>query len=76
MKCSYREAAPDSCLVKLSGPLNVTRSEDVVRLFGDLSEHGIQRVVLDMEQVPFIDSQGLAALLAGYEIFGSDAGTF
>jgi anti-sigma B factor antagonist len=76
MKFLYREAAPDSYLVNLSGPLNVTRSEDVVRLFGDLSERGIQRLVIDMEHVPFIDSQGLAALIAGYEIFGSDVGTF
>lgn len=76
MNCLYREAAPDTYLVNLSGPLNVTRSEDVVRLFGDLSERGIQRVVIDMEAVPFIDSRGLAALIAGYEIFGSDAGAF
>ena len=76
MNFLYREVAPDSYLVTVSGPLNATRSEDVVRLFEDLSERGIQRIVVDMEQVPFIDSQGLAALIAGYEVFGSDAGTF
>jgi anti-sigma B factor antagonist len=76
MNFLYREATPDSYVVNLSGPLNVTRSEDVVRYFGDLSERGIERVVIDMEHVPFIDSQGLAALIAGYEIFGSDAGAF
>ena len=76
MNLLYREAAPDTYLVNLSGPLNATRSEDVVRLFGNLSERGIQRVVIDMEAVPFIDSRGLATLIAGYEIFGSDAGTF
>lgn len=76
MKFLYREAAPDSYLVNLSGPLNVTRSGDVVQLFVDLSECGIQRTVINMEHVPFIDSQGLAALIAGHEIFGSDAGAF
>ena len=76
MNFLYREATPDSYLVNLSGPLNITRSEDVVRLFGDLSERGIRRVVIDMEHVPFVDSYGLAALIAGYEIFGSDAGAF
>ena len=76
MNFLYREAAPDTYLVNLSGPLNVTRSQDVIRLFCDLSERGIQRVVIDMEHVPLIDSQGLAALIAGYEIFGKDAGAF
>jgi anti-anti-sigma factor len=75
MNLVYREAVIDSQLVYLSGPLNASRSEDIVRLFRDLSERGIQSVVVDMEQVPFIDSHGLAALIAGYEIFGGDAGS-
>jgi anti-anti-sigma factor len=40
-------------------------------LFRDLAEDGIKRVVVNLEDVPFIDSQGLAALVAGYKIFGS-----
>jgi len=68
--------ALDSYLVNLSGPLNINRSRDVVQLFRDLSEQGIKRVVVNMEDVPFIDSQGLEALIAGYKIFGSDAQNF
>jgi anti-anti-sigma factor len=74
MDSGYRETVANSYLVHLSGPLNASRSQDVVRLFRDLSVRGIQLVVVDMEQVPFIDSHGLAALIAGYEVFGSDAG--
>jgi len=68
--------ALDSYLVSLSGPLNINRSQDAVQLFRDLSERGIKRVVVNIEDVPFIDSQGLRALIAGYKIFGSDARDF
>jgi anti-sigma B factor antagonist len=76
MRLIYREVALDSHLINLSGPLNVNRSQDVVRIFRDLSERGIERVVVNLENVPFIDSQGLGALIAGYKIFGSDALNF
>lgn len=76
MRLIYREVALDSYLVNLSGPLNISRSQDVVQIFRDLSERGIKRVVVNLEDVPFIDSQGLGALIAGYKIFGSDARNF
>lgn len=76
MSFVYREAAVDVYRVDLSGPLNVGRFEDLVELFQDLSARGIQRVVVNLENVPFIDSQGLAALIAGYKIFGSDSWNF
>jgi anti-anti-sigma factor len=72
----YREAVVESYLIGLSGPLNLTRSESVVRLFRDLAERGIRRVMIDMGNVPLIDSRGLAALLAGYKIFGGVAANF
>ena len=76
MNFVYRVAVVDSYLISLSGPLNFTRSEDVVQRFRDLSERGIKRVTIDMENVPLIDSRGLAALIAGYKIFGSEAANF
>ena len=76
MNFVYREAAVGSYLIGLSGPLNCIRSEDVVRLFRDLAERGIKRVMVDMGNVPLIDSRGLAALVAGYKIFGGDAANF
>ena len=44
MNFVYRVAVVDSYLISLSGPLNFTRSEDVVQRFRDLSERGIKRV--------------------------------
>jgi anti-anti-sigma factor len=76
MSSVYREAAEDNHLVTLTGPLNALRAERTVQLFQDISEHGIERVVVNLEDVPFIDSSGLAALIAGYKIFGSDADNF
>jgi anti-sigma B factor antagonist len=76
MRFNYREVALDSHLINLSGPLNISRARDVVTLFRELSEDGIQRVVVNLEDVPFVDSQGLATLIAGYKIFGSDARNF
>jgi len=76
MSSVYREAAEDHLLVTLTGPLNALRAERAVQLFQDISEHGIERVVVNLEDVPFIDSSGLAALIAGYKIFGSDADNF
>ena len=72
----FREVASESYLVSLSGPLNINRSEDIIQLFRDLAERGIKRVVVNLEDVPFVDSQGLAALIAGYKIFGSDPRNF
>jgi anti-anti-sigma factor len=72
MRSIFRGAVSKSHVTSLSGPLNVNRSEYVVQHFRDLSERGIERVVVSLEDVPFIDSQGLAALIAGYKIFGSD----
>lgn len=76
MSLEYYETISDFHLVTLNGPLNGNRAGDVIRLFRDLSEQGIGRVVVDLAGVPFIDSRGLAALIVGYKIFGGDADDF
>lgn len=76
MSFIFGQMALDSYLVNLSGPLNIGRAQDTVQLFRQLSNDGIQRVVVNLEDVPFIDSQGLQALIAGYKIFGSDTRNF
>lgn len=70
MSFVYRQVAVDGYRVDLSGPLNISRSENLVELFRGLSARGIERVVVNLENVPFIDSRGLAALIAGYKVFG------
>ena len=72
----HQKSAVDSYLVNLSEPLNARRAEGVRQFFKDLAHKGVQRVVVNLEDVPFIDSQGLAALISGYKAFGSDADNF
>jgi anti-anti-sigma factor len=63
-------------LVTLKGPLNISRARDVIQLFKALSAQGLERLVVAMHDVPFVDGPGLAALIAGYELFGSNPQTF
>ena len=76
MSLEYNETITDFHLVTLSGPLNGSRAGDVIQLFRELSEQGIGRVVVDLTDVPFVDSRGLAALIVGYKIFGGDGDDF
>jgi anti-anti-sigma factor len=73
MSALHYESVTGIHLVNLKGPLNISRAEDVVQLFESLSEQGVERIVVNLEDVPFIDSRGLVALIVGYKIFGGDA---
>lgn len=63
-------------VVKLSGPLNVNQEVVVTQRFRSLAAEGVNQVMVDLSEVPFIDSRGLAALVAGYQLFGSAAPSF
>jgi len=76
MSVTYCELRNGIHLVVLSGPLNDGQAEAVMQAFTEISEQGGQRVVLSLKEVPFIDSRGLAALIAGYKIFGRDGAHF
>ena len=76
MNAMYRAAEVEMYRVKLSGALNLSRAEEVVQGFRDLAGQGVRRVMVDLEQVPFIDSRGLAALIAGFKLFGADPQNF
>jgi anti-anti-sigma factor len=41
-----------------------------------LSKQDIKQVVLDLAEVPLIDSRGLSALIMGYRLFGQKAQHF
>lgn len=57
-------------LVELSGALTAEQANDLNQVFKDLAEKGAKRLVINMAQVPFVDSRGLAALVSGYRVFG------
>lgn len=58
-------------LVKLNRPLTGSLADEVISLFHDMAGRGVEQVVISLEDVPFIDSRGLAALIVGYKLFGS-----
>lgn len=63
-------------LVNLSGPLNERQYEPLIQMFRDILAEGITRIVINLQDVPLIDSRGLAALVAGYKLFGRDPQNF
>ncbi len=63
-------------LVKLNGPLNGNLAEEAKQTFVNMYNKGARRVIINLEDVPFIDSRGLAVLVAGLKIFNKDAQSF
>ncbi|MEW5960164.1 MAG: STAS domain-containing protein [Chloroflexota bacterium] len=70
MNINY-QSEPNIHLVKLSGVLNARQEPSVVELFHSLAGQGIEQIVVDLQDVPLIDSRGLVSLINGYKTFGS-----
>ncbi len=62
-------------LVWLKGRLDATTSPGVKSLLKDLIDHGQDKIVVDLEAVPFIDSSGLASLVSGLRLIREQGGT-
>ncbi len=60
-------------LLKISQPLSGARAGEVERKLAQLIRHGAKRVVVNLEDVTFIDGRGLAALAAGLKLLGNHA---
>lgn len=56
---------PELCLMKLNGRLDARSSQNVKDVLGRVIGDGVVQIAIDMEQVPFIDSSGLSALVSG-----------
>jgi len=59
-------------LLDLNWPLNAHWAEETVKSFKALADRGAKRIIVNMENVPFIDSHGLAALVTGAKLLGDD----
>ena len=57
-------------LITINRPLHADLAEEVKQTFKDLAQQGARQVVINLEHVSFIDSQGLAALVTGLKLFG------
>ena len=73
MQTNEARLDPKTCLVELNWPLNAHWAEETIRAFKEIAIQGAKRVVVNMENVPFIDSSGLRALLIGMEYLEGNA---
>ncbi|MCQ3980209.1 MAG: anti-anti-sigma factor [Anaerolineae bacterium] len=73
MEITYKSASPTLSVVSLNGALNARSAEEAKQAFRNLVEKGVTTVVVDLQEVPFIDSSGLAALVSGLKTLGGEA---
>ena len=76
MSISHRVLENDFYLLKLDRPLSGRWAKELEQKFEDAHTRGARRVIVDFEDVAFVDSRGLAALVAGYKLFGSNKQNF
>ncbi len=62
----------DLHVLKIDRPLSGRYADELEQKLADARSFGAKIVVIDLEDVAYIDSRGLAALVAGYKMFGSD----
>lgn len=73
MEISYKSVSPTMSIVALNGALNARSAEEAKQAFRNLVDQGVTMVVVDLQDVPFIDSSGLAALVSGLKTLGGEA---
>ena len=54
-----------AAIVRLNGRLDLLSAADVKGRLGQVVADGARRVVVDLGEVPFVDSSGLGALIGG-----------
>ncbi len=73
MEISNKSVSSTVSIVELNGALNARSAEDAKQTFRNLKEQGVTQVIVDLNEVPFIDSSGLAALVSGLKTLGGEA---
>lgn len=68
MEISPDDIGDNVTLVTLNGRLDATTSGAVKEFLQRLINSGSRKIVVDLHQVPFIDSSGLVALVSGLRI--------
>jgi anti-sigma B factor antagonist len=66
----------DMHILKINQPLSGRCAEELEQKLADSRSFGAKTVVVDLEDVAYVDSRGLAALVAGYKMFGSNVLNF
>jgi anti-sigma B factor antagonist len=73
MEISSKSVSPTVSIVSLNGALNARSAEEAKQTFRTLVDEGVTQVIVDLHDVPFIDSSGLAALVSGLKTLGGEA---
>jgi anti-anti-sigma factor len=63
-------------VVELNWPLNAHWADETIQILTAVADLGAKQIVVNMENVSFIDSHGLAALVNSREFFGKDTKRF
>ena len=74
MEISCKSVSPTVSIVVLNGALNARSAEEAKQTFRNLKEQGVTQVIVDLNEVPFIDSSGLASLVSGLRLAREKSG--
>lgn len=66
-------SSPTVRVISLDGALNARSAEEAKQTFRNLVEQDVEKVIVNLQNVPFIDSSGLAALVSGLKTLGGEA---
>ncbi|MCB0193254.1 MAG: STAS domain-containing protein [Anaerolineae bacterium] len=73
MEITRKSISKNVSIVALSGALNARSAEEAKQTFRNLVDQGVTQVIVDLHDVPFIDSSGLAALVSGLKTLGGES---
>jgi anti-sigma B factor antagonist len=73
MEIVTKSVSSTTSVVSFNGALNARSAEEAKQTFRTLVDQGITGIIVDLSQVPFIDSSGLAALVSGLKTLGGEA---
>jgi anti-sigma B factor antagonist len=75
MEIAQRKINEKTAVISLDGTLNARSADQVKDAFRQAAGQGVRQVVLDLGNVPFIDSSGLAALVSGLKTMNEKEGS-
>lgn len=75
MEITQRTIDEKTCVISLNGTLNARSADQVKEAFREAAGKGMRQVVLNLGDVPFIDSSGLAALVSGLKTLNEKEGS-
>ncbi len=73
--CNLTSPSPGTAVVAMRGEIDAVTIPSLARCLDDAVDAGLHQVVLDMADVSFIDSVGLAAVVAARKRLGADGCT-